>query len=207
MRHRHHGLLLSLLTLLSLCLLGARSVAASPQATPVAVAPSECTVAPLTIDQLSALVSSARPIDAPWVDPLLTSKAVDAGTLTMITALVRESVACTNANDPMRNFALFTDRYLIERFGGEHQDDLGHLAASLTRNPAPAAPEDQLSLVSITDAVFLDARTVVATVTTANATTVFGDQLRFVSAGSEWRIDAVKLGQPRPTGPAATPAS
>jgi hypothetical protein len=192
---------------IALGLLTARVSLATAAGTPVAVDPAECTVQPLQIGQLTELVVSARPLAAPWQDPLPTAKNADDATLAAITALVRESVACTNANDPMRNFALFSDRYLIERFSADGGDDLGHLAAALTRHPKPATPADRLTLVSVTDAVMLDPNTVVATVSTANATTTFIDHLRFTKSGSDWKIDAVKLGTANGATLEATPAS
>ena len=132
------------------------------------------------------------------------STPADQITAAAVTGLIRESIACANANAPLSEFALFTDGYLAERFGGDNQDDLGHLLAALTRHPDAASEADQLSLVSVDDVVALTDGRVEATVTTANATERFTDVIVFANVDDRWLIDAVALGESNET---ATPTS
>jgi hypothetical protein len=119
--------------------------------------------------------------------------------------VVRESVACANANDPLRAMALFTDRYLAERFAGEAGgDELGHLLAAATRKPIPATPSDQLVLLAVTNAIAYEDGRVAVTVITANADAVFTDLVILENTTSGWRIDQVLLDAG--ANPAATPA-
>lgn len=117
---------------------------------------------------------------------------------------VRESVACVNANQPLRWFALFTDGYLVRRFGGANADDLGHLIAAATRSPLNAAPDDQLVVIDLTDVRTLADGRVAAVVVTANRNAAFADQITFAEVGGRWLIDEVVEGQ---SDLAATPTS
>lgn len=179
---------------------------AAGAAAPAAVDPAECTVTPLTIDDLVDIAVVATPAAAAGATAGPGEPADDAA-VTAVTAVVRQSVACTNANDFMANLALFTDRYLAERFGDGRQDDLGHLEAALTREANAAAPEDRLALVSVDDVMLAADGRISATVTTANATSVFLDRLWFAETAEGWKIDAVEPGTAQPAAsPAATPA-
>src|SRR5689334_9073067 len=107
------------------------------QGTPVAV---HCTAAPLSADSLTAIVEKGFKT-APALTP--SDEPAPAADLVAIYDLLTESVACTNANQPLRALSLYTDRYLAERFSGQTgEDELGHLLAAATRSPKPAAAED-----------------------------------------------------------------
>ena len=103
------------------------------------VSPEDCTVGPISELDLVAIVENGTPAAAESPKIEASGELVDDEAAEAITAVVRQSVACTNANDPIRAFALFTDRFLLARFGGENQDDLGHLLAALTLEPAFAS--------------------------------------------------------------------
>jgi hypothetical protein len=167
---------------------------ATSASTPEVVSPAECTTVPLRPADLIAIVA-ASPIASPIADeePIVGIQA-DLQTIDEITTTIRRSVACTNANDPMRGYALFTPRYLQDRFGGDNQDDLGHLIAALSRAPAVAKPEDRLTLVAITNVKLLDSETAAASVETENANGHFVDEVILIRAGNVWLIDRVILG-------------
>jgi hypothetical protein len=156
-------------------------------------------LSPLTETELVAIVEEAPAEGDQSSDNFSVADGAPAGepAVAGITDLVRMSVACTNANDPMRSFALFTDRYLQERFGGDNEDDLGHLLAALTRTPEVAQERDRLTLDAIADVTQLPDGRVLATVTTSNSDAVFEDLLLFVELEGEWKIDAVTLGEPQ----------
>jgi hypothetical protein len=169
-----------------------------------AVAAAECTVAPLTVPQLTDLAVASPFADYTPVATLKDETPASDNVIAEVTAVIEESIACVNANDIPRALALFTPGYLQRRYGGANGDDLGHLLAALTRTPAPASPEDQLTLVEIARVVILLDGSVVAEVTTANLSEKFVDVLRFVQVDGKWRIDDVSPGEPEAL---ATPAT
>jgi hypothetical protein len=164
--------------------------------TPEAVSPAFCTVPPLSQSELVDIVAAGTPAPVDELPREATGIEVDDASIAAIEATVRESVACANANAPLRAYALFTDRYLRERFGGENQDDLGHLLAALTRNSDVAKEADQLTLVSIDELRLLDDGRIAASVVTKNARTTFIDTLFFAAAADRWLIDEVIAGDP-----------
>ena len=189
-----------LLIITMLCAIPATAAVAA--ATPE---PELCTVDPLAPDQLTAIVEAGFE-PAPRLEKI--DQPVPAQDLVAMFDVLTESVACTNANQPMRALALYTDRYLAERFAGqEGEDELGHLLAAATRSPKPAAPADQLVLLAVSDSVLYGDGRIGATVTTANADATFTDQIIFASTNDGWRIDQVVLGDEQHATPAATPGS
>jgi hypothetical protein len=172
------------------------------QATPE---PGLCTVDPLSPNQLTAIVKAGFE-PAPRLEK--SDQALPAQELVAMFDVLTESVACTNANQPMRALALYTDRYLAERFAGqEGEDELGHLLAAATRSANPATLEDQLVLLAVAHPIrYVDGR-IGATVTTANVDATFIDQIIFAKTDVGWRIDQVVLGVEQHATPAATPGS
>jgi len=196
-------LLLLLLVLATLgAITAADAVAAPASATPES---ERCTVDPLAPEQLTAIVAAGFE-PAPRLEK--SDQPLPANDLVAMFDVLTESVACTNANQPMRALALYTDRYLAERFSGqEGEDELGHLIAASSRSPKPAAPEDQLVLLAVADAILYADGRIGATVTTANADETFIDQVIFAKTDNGWRIDQVVLGEEQRATPAATPGS
>lgn len=178
---------------------GASGVSAH-QATPDAPA---CTVRPIDPARIGAMIGGIVTVATPAAVAASAGSPVDAAVAAAVAATVRESVACVNANQPLRWFALFTDRYLVRRFGGANADDLGHLIAAATRSPSIAAPDDQLVVIDVTDVRTLADGRVAAVVVTANRNAAFADQLTFVEIGGRWLIDEVVEGE---SDVAATPA-
>lgn len=173
-------------------------VASADTATPEA-AGTACTVAPRSFDTIAALSSTPTASTTPVPS---SGSPADATVVAAVTDTVRMAIACANANDPLRAYALFTDRYLAERFGPAHPDDLGSLFAALSRQPAPAAAADLLSLVAVRDVTSLAPDLVAATVVTENRAARYVDRLIFQKAGDRWLID-----QWSPVEGAATPAA
>lgn len=159
------------------------------QGTPVAA---DCVAEPLNGDELEEIVASGF---APAPDLTETGEPASAQELVAIFEVISESVACTNANQPLSALALYSDRYLAERFSGPAgEDELGHLLAAATRSPGHATPEDRLVVLSIADAVRYGDGRIGATVTTANADAVYIDLIVLVETNDGWRIDQVVLG-------------
>jgi hypothetical protein len=89
--------------------------------TPITPEPGECTVAPRPVDSLIRIGASATTGLAGTeinseMDPatLPTSGPADGITTAGVVAVVRHYIACLNALDTVRSFALFTDSYLAK---------------------------------------------------------------------------------------------
>lgn len=153
-------------------------------------AESACSISPLEPAVLEEIVAVGFEI-AP--DPMPSNQPVPAQAVAGIFNTLAGNIACTNANQPLRALAYFTDRYLAERFAGpDGADELGHLLAAATRSPAPAAREDQLVLVAVAELVAYTDGSVGATVQTANIDDEFTDHLVFIETAAGWRIDRVE---------------
>jgi hypothetical protein len=153
--------------------------------TPIPAA--ECTVQPRSFNEIADLAST----------PAITAIAqagdgapADEATAAAITGTIRLAVACANANDPLRALALFTDRYVAERFGPSHPDDLGSLNAALSRTPVPADEDDLLTLVDVRDIVIISDGRAEAVAVTENRSARYVDRLVLELVKGRWLIDA-----------------
>lgn len=166
---------------------------------PATPQPDACTVAPISIGDLQAIVAGGTPTAATPAPVVKLDDALKAD----IAATVEGSIACTNANQPLRELAYFTNHYLADRFTGAGTDDLGHLAVAVTRSSSPAAGSDRLALISVNQyAVTSDGR-ISAVVVTANRDQTFTDTLIFAKIDGRWLIDAVGSESPAPATPVA----
>jgi hypothetical protein len=152
-----------------------------------APSPEACTVEPRDISSISTLASSPPAQTTPAAGS--GGRSADEATVGAVTATVREAIACANANDPLRLFAFFTDRYVAERFGPAHPDDLGSLAAALSRPPSPADEADRLALDEIRNVDLLSDGRAQAIVVTENAAGRYVDRLVFARVDDRWLID------------------
>ncbi len=167
--------------------------------------PASCTVAPITMDQLSALAGNgATPNDSAIA--VASDGTVDDGTVTAVTATINELMACTNAVDTMRRLALFTEDYLGEVFASGISPEF---AVSAEQAPVPRPEGERIALVEIRDIELLDDGRVVATVETVDdlnqdhlhpepagdssgeAATPTVAQLVFAPSGDRWLIDDI----------------
>jgi hypothetical protein len=164
--------------------------------------PAECRIEPRTLpppvpttEAISDSVT-ASPFTVPTGTPVADDDAE------AIRATVHEAVACANAGDWLRAFALFTDHYLEARFTGADawtEDDFELFVAT----PATtAAAPDRLIIIAVSNIVRLPDGRAGATVTTQNAQQRFVDYLYFVEIGDRWLIDEiVQLSSPAPATP------
>jgi len=189
-----------------LILLAALALHSSPsaraQATPItqtidAPAPNECLVArPEALYFPNSVIQAAPATPAPIVTepaPPFTPPAgdpADAETIAAITATVREALACRNAGDYLRAYALFTPEMIAQLFGGPATIDPEVIAAAV-EGPRPVPSARQLGIVAISDAVILPDGRVGAIVETATARRDFRDYLFFERAPEDdrWLID------------------
>ena len=116
---------------------------------------------------------------------------------------MREAIACRNAGDFGRAYALVTDRFLAQLFGGPDTVP-PEVAVALEGGPDRVPRANRLALVAVARVVAIGDGRVGAVVETSNADEVFRDYLVFVQAGDRWLIDE-QVALPDPHGATPTP--
>ncbi|MCC6315631.1 MAG: hypothetical protein IT337_16655 [Thermomicrobiales bacterium] len=183
------GGVLALVLLAPTPLVGAQ---ATPQPTlPVIPKPEECRVAPRPLPLFSTDAATATPVmtPGPLPTPFAASGALaDAATTAAITATVRESLACRNAGELRRAYALLTDGMLAHLFGNEAgiPPEVQEALADPVRKLPRAA---RLELLSVSDPVVLPDGRVAARVETRSDGLIYADDLIFTKVGDHWLID------------------
>jgi len=183
-----------------------RAWAGQETATAVPEAPSadECTIEPrrLPLD-LETPVAGTEAAASPDVAQGTPTAAVPPGpvdddTLDAITDTVRQAIACQNAGEVLREFALYTDAFLVRYFASP--DALSERdVATAAADPAPVAAEEQLAFVELRDARRLDDGRVRAVVVTEGTEGTFTDRLTFAEVDDRWLIDEFVAVAPPPT--------
>ena len=191
-------LLAIVVVLVSLVLVSAPGAAAQ-EGTPTAghdvPTPSECTVEPRSEDELRALFRevAATPIPtSPGASPtpavLPPGDPADAQTLAAVNATWRLYIACLNAGDQARMFAVLSDdmvrrQFVVDiAFGVTEEALFTYLAAT----PVPLPPDQGAPVVSFADArVLSDSRVAVVGPGDQNR----GDVHIFIKEGDRWLLD------------------
>ena len=191
-------LLAVVVALCSLVLVGAPGAGAQ-DGTPAAgldvPTPAECTVEPRSEEEFRALFreAAATPVAAspdasptPAVPP--TGDPADAQIVTEINATWRQFIACINAGDQARVFALLSDDklrgdFVLDIASGASEDDL---IAYLMATPAPFPPEQSVPFFPFEDVQLLDDGRVAVV---GPGATGQGEVLVFVKEGDRWLVD------------------
>lgn len=176
--------------------------------TPAGGGPGECQVEPrsaASFEQLAATrdvetreadaAASPSPFAKPEGDP------ADEGVVTAVTATSAGLVACLNAGDYLRAYALYTDDYLRRNFSPEE-------IAAIAATPEAAAAETEVAFLGVRDVVVLDDGRVGGLVDTANPDDD-GDVTTytvFVKEGDAYLIDEETVVE-APEADAAAPAA
>jgi hypothetical protein len=167
--------------------------------TPIVPDPAECRVAPRSLVSLQALLAPTAatwPPDVPSEADLPRGPAADPATVTAITAVARDYIACVNAWDVPRLLALATDDY-VRRFvvveGPITAEGYAEMAT-----PSPAEPAWRAALLAVRDArVLPDGRVGAVLVLrhprpAADSVTLFV----FARSGDRWLLDdAIGVGR------------
>ena len=153
--------------------------------------PDECTVEPrrlpLELETPAATGAAASPtVGQPTPVP---QGSVDDETLNAITDTVRQAIACQNAGDILREFALYTDAFLARYFAGPDALSEQDFATAVAADPAPVPLDEQLTFVEIRDARWLEDGRARAVVVTEGTEGPFSDRLTFAREGDRWLID------------------
>jgi len=155
------------------------------------IAAEQCQVGPRSIESIEQLIGTPAAGGADATPDLteighLTGEPADEATVEAVTATYRELVACLNAGDYLRIYALYTDDY-VRRNLAEGGQDLSQLLST----PTPDRPQNT-ALVSVGNVRRLDGDRVAARVETFDPTvdgTIVIDAL-LVPAGDRYLIEA-----------------
>ena len=162
---------------------------ATPMAEPVVPQPDECRVAPRTGFTVPREVPSAEasPAAAPVATPVA-AEPVDAAVAEAVAATIREAVACRNAGDLPRAYALFTDDLVLDLLGSAETVPPEIVAALV--EPGRRAPRaSRLELVAVGPPTPLGDGRVLARVETRSAGVAYVDDLVFREVAGRWLID------------------
>ncbi len=165
------------------------------QATPIAEViepkPDECVIEPRKFQTADAATPIAAPsgvLPAPASLPEgAPASPEDTGA---VAAVAREALACRNAGDLRRAYALMTDRFIEGMLGGE-AGPAPEVLAMLQNRSERVSRNDRLELLSVEDVQSIEDGRIRAEVTSQNASTMFTDILLFApnDAGDGWLID------------------
>jgi plastocyanin len=165
----HPAKLLAVLAVLSMMLFG-HPTAIAQDATPAAgevIDPAECQVEPRAIEEIEQLVGTAGEGAGatPGADQAgsMEGEEADEATIQAVTQTYRELVACLNAGEFLRIYALYTDDYLRRTL-----NDAGIDPQQLQATPAPDQRETT-ALVSVSEVRQLAGGRVTARVETTSS--------------------------------------
>lgn len=178
---------------------GGTLVAAPATPIPDVPPPDLCTVEPLAFDELNAIIEDGDATRAAGPTPAQAGRdgVVPSGTPAAsddedaIRSVVREYVACQNAGQLLRAYALYSDEYLARLF--LRQGLWGRAAYDGLATPMPNDAADRSKLHEIRDVRILPDNRVGATVTISYASIPMPKTFffTFVRIGDGWAIDDI----------------
>lgn len=157
---------------------------------PLTPDPASCDAEPIDIETL--VLSAATP--APAATPRAFAaerRSASRSVRNELMEVVVGSVACTNANQPLRALSFFTEDYLLTRISDEPAVTLGHLEAASTRDPAIATVEDRVSIEVIETVTTWEAGAEVVLLWSSGEDKLVRVGLRFREVDGDWKIDDV----------------
>jgi hypothetical protein len=169
----------------------AGSTASTVEATPASSdvpRPAECLIEPRKFQPPATPVVYATPNVLPVAGSVPLGEPASLGEAEAVTATVREALACRNAGDIRRAYALLTDRMIYVLLGGE-AGPAPELLYLLENRGERVERDQRLELVSVTGVAALPDGRLRAQVVTRNAATEFTDLLLFAETDGRWLID------------------
>ncbi|HET9662400.1 MAG TPA: hypothetical protein VFP05_18885 [Thermomicrobiales bacterium] len=157
---------------------------ASGTPTSFATGIAQCTIEPRSLGELERIVAGATPVPERGRPVSGDAIALESDTGRQITGVIEMLVACLNAGDRMRAYALYTDAYLA---GILQPGDLPAVAT-----PDPEAPDDATRIIAIELHAIVGGG-VIATVTLDPALIPVHKIFEFIliPVDGGWRIDRV----------------
>ena len=146
-----------LMALLAALALGTTARAQDPASTPVASPvvtsdPSGCTVEPRPLSFLATIAESTRPDQTPApIEAVPDGVPVDESTRAEVTAAVTMLIACVNAGDVLRAFALYEDAYLARLVDPEEalSAEIANEIVVSFATPVVVPADDRTSLIGL----------------------------------------------------------
>ena len=163
---------------------------ARAQEYPLTPDPATCDADPIDIEALVVAAASPVPTTSPEAVPEERRNA-SPRVLDELMQVVVGSVACTNANQPLRALSYFTEDYLLTRISDEPAVTLGSLEAASTRDPAVAPVEDRVTIEVIEMVTSWDGGAEVALLWSSGKDQLARVGLRFRQVDGDWKIDDV----------------
>jgi hypothetical protein len=190
---RHLRTILATLTILIAGLAGSIGTAAQEASPPASPAANGCTVAPRPADELIPLWFG--PDGTPAATPMPSSPAAseadlpqgepaDADTIAAITAVAQQVIACANAGEYGRWFALFTDHAAAQLGPEPGQTEADARAFLTTPQPVPAGERE--AFVDLSDIRVLPDGRVGALLDVEGEPPTF---VYFVQQDGQWLVD------------------
>ena len=195
--------------LIAMLLIPGHAVAQEPGFAATPMSPAECTVAPLANESLIALFEATPGVMSATLDrtPVATPQPptggipADADTIALIAATTRQVVACANAGDLARLFALYSKHYLFGIYGGLGSDltpaEIEQRVQSFA-SPVPMPGESQITFGAVEDVRVLSDGRVLATIVYVHGRALAS----FVKVGDrylvDWAYDLQDDGTPAP---------
>jgi hypothetical protein len=176
--------------------------ATPPADTPLDVpAPDECQIEPWQgplFPESSGRIPPATPAPLqtapapPFTPP--EGEPADAETIAAVSATAREAIACRNANDLPRAYALFTQEMVTALFGGPATID-PEIMAALVEEQRPVPRRQRLAITDVTEVTLLPDGRVGAIIATSAPRREFRDYLIFEQdpATGQWLIDEARV--------------
>lgn len=164
-----------------------------------------CTVAPRTLEGITALGQGEAPVEPPNATET-GGEPADAATIAEVTATAREMVACSNAGDILRRLALYSDNRL--RYA--YPDGPTKALVAIAAQPLPLALADRVALLGVEDVRVLPDGRVIARVKVDNPAMHSHDpnvaaaaaqqeaaRLIFVKQNGRWLVDETRREAPQ----------
>jgi hypothetical protein len=171
---------------------------ATPLGNPTVPSATACTVTPIQLPLFSGTPAASFPGDAAaaWVPvPQAGDVSPSEEALRGVRGTILQSIACENAQDYLRQYALFTDRLLRELIGGAAGLDG---SALLSGTPQTSQGGFKVGLVELRDAQQTEVDAIRVTVVYgsydgARLVSRYEAQLVLVEEDGRWLIDGVAL--------------
>lgn len=156
---------------------------------PLTPDPTACDAEPIDVE---ALVPAAAPAAAASPEAIPAERRIAGPSLQdELMVIVVGTVACTNANQPLRALSYFTEDYLLTRISDEPAVTMGHLEAAATRNPAVASIEDRVTIEVVENVTTWPSGAEVVLLWSSGDSELERVGLRFREVDGEWKIDEV----------------
>jgi len=179
-------------------LAGAQDATPAPVGSPTGIFgfpdPSECTVAPKTLDELQSILATpvaATPAASPVTTAMPSGTPADATTVAEVQATLREAVACINTGQTLKIVQFYSDNLLRRIFAGYPLEQLTQ-GTPVAGTPVPLSEGQQTELIAISGMVVEPDGRVAVVVTGdnhADPSPASDTLFIFVKVGDKWFID------------------